>query len=529
MYSENGEHLLEDVSITIDQGDSVALIGGSNDGGPILGDVLGGHLRPSEGALLLGAHDSGQLPSRVTGRMISYTGPTSFYEADTVLDNITYGLKRRPGELPADEPREQRQRREWLHREAERTGNPVLDLDTDWIDYDAVQPVPGRGNLVRSICEVLDVVGLSEDIIGFALRARLDVGKLPGLADDVMVLRNTLKHSLKEQDLDSIVLPFEPDRYNPEATIVENLLFGVPADRESSISTIVRHPFFAAAMSEAGLIGMLFDLGWRFARGTAEMFEDAQDNPEILKWLTHIRPEELPEYEQILSRTTPDGAVSARRDDLVRILLLALEYVEPVYRFGLLDDAACDRLILGRKLLADRMPDDLRHLIQTYDPDSYMSNATLAENILFGKLNRRFIRAEEKIEGLMRAELRDLFERSPAVRLAVMSVGLDHDIGPGGRRLTLVQRQKIALARALIRKSLFYVFNEPLAGTDPALQDMIIANTLRFLSRQTPQPGIAWVLTNEALARNFGRRTELQKGRVLRETSATAEEMTAAS
>jgi putative ABC transport system ATP-binding protein len=456
----------------------------------------------------------------VTGRVIGYTGHVSFFEADTVLNNVTYGLKRRPGDLPEDEPPDVREHRAWLHNEAERTGNPVLDIDADWIDYDDVQPIAGKGNLVTSICAVLDVVGLSDDVIGFSLRARLDAKDLPDIASEVLTLRKTLKDALQDQDLHSIVLPFEPDRYNPEASIVENLLFGVPADKETSISMIVRHPFFAEAMAEAGLVEMLFDLGWRFARNTAELFDGSQNSPEMLKWLTHIKPEELPEYEQILARTSPDGSHAARRDDVVRLIQLAFEYIEPTYRFGLLDDERQLRLTAGRKVLAERLPPALRHLIQTYDSDVYMNNATLGENILFGKVNRRFVRAEEKIENLMRSALRNLFALNPAVREEVMSVGLQYDIGPGGRRLTLLQRQKIALARALIRKSRFYVFNEPLAGSDPALQDLIITNILQFLSVQTPQPAVVWVLANASLSKNFSRRIELKKGSLLAGTSA---------
>ncbi len=514
VLNEGGTHILEDVSISITQGETVALIGGSNDGAPTLGDVLGGQLKPSGGTLLLGAHQLSQLPERVTGRVIGYTGPVSFFEAESVLDNIAYSLKRRPGDPPADEPRAVKEHRAWFHREAQRTGNPVLDLDTDWIDYEHVQPIPGKGNLITSVSDVLDVVGLSEDIIGFALRARLNVGHLPGLADDVLTLRKSLNDSLKDQDLNSIVLPFEPDRYNSEATVVENLLFGVPADKETSINTIVRHPFFEDAMTEAGLVDMLFELGWRFARNTVELFEDTQDNPDILKRLTHIKPEELPEYELILSRTTPEGAKAARRDDLIRIILLSFQYVEPVFRFGLLDDERRARLTAGREVLAERLPTGLRDLIQRYDPTVYLNNATLGENILFGKVNRRFVRAEERIESLMRGALRELFVRKPAAREEVMAVGLAYDIGPNGRRLTLLQRQKIALARALIRKSNFYVFNEPLAGTDPGLQESIIKNTLRFLSGQSPQPGVIWVLANSALANGFKRKVELKKGRV---------------
>jgi putative ABC transport system ATP-binding protein len=516
----NGVQLLDNVTFAVSEGDFTALVGASADGAPILGDVLGGQVAPNAGTVLLGEYDVAQLPERVTGRLIGYTGQTSFLEADSVFSNVTYGLLRRPGPLPEDEPPEVKAHRIWAHRESARTGNPVMDVDADWIDYDEVQPLAGRENLVGSISEVLDVVGLGEDVIGFALRSRLDVKKEPALADEALILRRTLSDRLADQELADIVQPFRPDQYNSEATILENLLFGVPTDTTTSANDIFSHPFFETTMRDSGLAAMLFDLGWHFASDTVELFESSQGNPEMLQWLTNIKAEEMPAYQQTLARTAPDKAEAAAREDLVRLVLLAFEYVEPVYRFGLLDEARRESLIAGRKRLAERMPEELRGRLQGYDPDVYLNNATLAENILFGKLNRRFVRAEEKIDEIMRTALRELFRRKPAVRDEIMSVGLGFYVGPNGRRLTQLQRQKIVLARSLIRKSRYYVFNEPLAGADPGLQGRIIGNILRFLAAQTPRPGVAWVLTNADLAADFDKRVELQQGRIVSETQA---------
>lgn len=516
----NGVQILDNVSFAVNEGDFTALVGASADGAPVLGDVLGGQIAPSTGTIMLGDYDVSQLPERVTGRVIGYAGQSPFLEAETVFSNVTYGLMRRPAPIPENEAPAIREHRLWAHRESARTGNPVLDVDADWIDYDEVQPMAGRENLIGSISEVLDVVGLGEDVIGFALRSRLNVGKQPDLADEVLALRRALSDRLADQELADIVQPFRPDQYNTEATILENLLFGVPSDAATSADDILAHPFFEATLRDTGLGAMLFGLGWQFASDTVELFESSQGNPEMLQWLTHVRPEELPAYQQTLARSTPGGVAAATREDVTRLILLAFEYVEPVYRFGLLDDERRDDLIVGRRVLAERVPADLRGRLQRYDPDIYLNNATLADNILFGKLNRRFVRAEEKIDEIMRTALRELFDRKPAVRDEIMTVGLGFYVGPNGRRLTQLQRQKIALARSLIRRSRYYVFNEPLAGADPGLQGRIIRSTLHFLSRQTPRPGVAWVLTNADLAADFDNRVELQKGRILVETPA---------
>lgn len=205
--------------------------------------------------------------------------------------------------------------------------------------------------------------------------------------------------------------------------------------------------------------------------------------------------------------------------DRVRILRLSMSYIEPKYRFGLLDDRLRDLLVQGRKALAERMPDDLRDLLQPYDPEKYLDNATLEDNILFGKINRRYGNAEDKVYACVRDVVREAIEGDEGLRDRILSIGLSHDVGPEGRRLSQMQRQKLALARTLIRKAPFYVFNEPLAGADPAYQDRLIGNVLAFLAEQPDPPGVLWVLANRAHAHHFSRVVEFSRDGISGETS----------
>ncbi|WP_134681577.1 ABC transporter ATP-binding protein [Paracoccus ravus] len=515
LRNEFGSPLLEDVSLQVAPGETLAVIGESGGGAPVIGEVFAGLVAPSQGRIVLGERDLGQLPERVTGRMIGYAGPAIHLLGGTVMDNITYGLKRRPADPLADGNPEPDDMREWRLKEARMTGNPVFDKDLDWIDYDAIQPSLRDAGLMAAIHEVLEVVGLRGDIMSFAVHQTVDPDATPELVAAVLAMRSRLHARLTERDLAGTVLPFDRGRYNAEATIGENLLFGIPAERNASIGVIVSDPFFRETLVATGLLPRLFDLGRNFARVTLDLFGGMADNPDLLQWLTYMSPEELPEFEHILSQTETGGADRAKPAHLVRLVRLAMWYIEPKYRFGLLDDGLRDMLVEGRQRLDRQMPAALRDHLQPYDPAAYLARATILDNILFGKINRRIGRSEERIAERVRSILAEAMAEDRKLRDAVLTLGLGYDIGAGGRRLTLFQRQRLALARTLLRDSRFYVFNEPLSGVDPVFQERMIQDILAFLAGQPEPPGIVWVLANPALAHHFVRKAEFSRGRLV--------------
>ncbi|MBV5336058.1 ATP-binding cassette domain-containing protein, partial [bacterium] len=89
--------------------------------------------------------------------------------------------------------------------------------------------------------------------------------------------------------------------------------------------------------------------------------------------------------------------------------------------------------------------------------------ASIQDNILFGKPAYGQPQAEARIDALMRdivagLDLRDM----------VVETGLDESAGVNGGRLTTAQRQKIALARALVKDPDLLVLDDAANALDPA-------------------------------------------------------------
>ena len=170
------------------------------------------------------------------------------------------------------------------------------------------------------------------------------------------------------------------------------------------------------------------------------------------------------------------------------------------------------KIVEARREFSDGLPADLGGIIEHYQPNRYMASSSILDNVLFGRIGHKHTDGSDKI----RAIVRDLFE-SLGLYNKVLAFGLDFDVGAGGKRLTAGQRQKLNLARALIRLSDFYIVNQPLLALDQRTQDQITRNVFAFLHDENRNPAIVWVLSNPALSELFDRVVHFENGRLVHE------------
>src|SRR5439155_6892 len=111
--------------------------------------------------------------------------------------------------------------------EARRSGNIDFDLQADWIDYRSAG-VSGPAELTERIAEILRRLDFEEDIYGLGLRGRLDPAAQPELAQRLLEARRALEQRLVAEGITNLVETYDPERYNSNATVAENLLFGTP-------------------------------------------------------------------------------------------------------------------------------------------------------------------------------------------------------------------------------------------------------------------------------------------------------------
>ncbi|NTI65610.1 ABC transporter ATP-binding protein [Agrobacterium rhizogenes] len=498
VVDDSGARVLDHVSVEINPGETVAIVGESGAGGEYLAEALGRLVRPDTGRTTIDGRDLLELPESLTGRRIAYASSDTFFFHGTLRSNLLYGLKHAPLTAVAYDEKSANKLK-WQMIEARRAGNPELDLNSDWVDY-AAAGATGPNDIYAVIRPVLDVVAMSQDILDMALRSNVDAEAHEDLTSRIVELRQALRLRLKEENLEGLVVPFEFDAYNPQATVGENLLFGTLKRPQMTNRKLAAHPYFQQLFTQTGLNTDLYDMGLEIAENAVELFTDLPPDHPFFQQLTFMTPEDIPTYEALLQKLNGKGFSAASPDERAAIIRLSFSYIEPRHRFGLLTQTLMEKIVTTRIKFYEHIPADLAEVIERYDPERFTASATLMDNVLFGRIAHQQANAPERIHTIMY----DVFERL-GMQDSVLSIGLDFDVGSGGKRLTNVQRQKLNLGRALLKRADYIICNRPLPALDHRIQDQILRAILTELDRSADKPALIWVLSNPNFAELFDR------------------------
>jgi len=181
------------------------------------------------------------------------------------------------------------------------------------------------------------------------------------------------------------------------------------------------------------------------------------------------------------------GPSGAGKTTLVNMLL---RFLDPISGTILID---------GRDIHRHRI-DSLRRQIGLVPQEPVLFDATLRENLSFGKMNA----TQDEIRAAARAAHVDQF----ALKLPN---GYDTPIGPYGGRLSVGQRQRIAIARAFLLNPRLLILDEPTSALDPE-SEHLIRDSLRtlWLGRTT-----IIVAHRMSTIRNVDRIIVLDNGRIV--------------
>jgi putative ABC transport system ATP-binding protein len=221
---DSGAKLMDHVSVEIQPNETVAVVGPNSSGAEAFAEALGRVVWPDSGRITIDGKDLLDLPEAVSGRRISYASSDLYFFQGTLRDNLLYGLKHAPLS-PPDYDEQTALEAKWHAEESLKAGNPTLDPNSDWVDYQAAG-ASGPADLLTTIRPVLDAVMISQDILDLALRSTVDTSVHLKLAEHIVDLRAALREKMQQSDLGNIVVPFDFDTYNAQATVGENLLFG---------------------------------------------------------------------------------------------------------------------------------------------------------------------------------------------------------------------------------------------------------------------------------------------------------------
>jgi putative ABC transport system ATP-binding protein len=321
-----------------------------------------------------------------------------------------------------------------------------------------------------------------------------------------------LRKRLVEAGLTHLVESFDPDRFCRQATIAENLLFGSARGNAADKDRLVESPPLLKVLSRHHLDADLFLIGRDIAATMIEVFSGITADNRLFAQQALMGGEEFADYDRALKRLGPNATYArASRADRSRFLRLALSYIEPRDRLGLLSGELEARIVEARHSFHEELGDE-QSLIAFYDPSTYNDAASLQDNILLGRIAFGVASASKRVNDFVRTIVDDLGLRDIAFR-----AGIHFDIGPAGKRLSRAQRQQLSLARALLRRPDLLVGHRALAALDGQSQLLVLD---RILSRARGANGdhrfgVIWALENPRFAEMFDRVLVLNQGKLV--------------
>lgn len=491
------------VTFRFDTGQRVALLGKGDSGKKRLASLLAGVEKPLGGSVHIGDIALTESPETVTGRQIAYVGQEPKLRSGNLRDNLFYALKHRPL-LAAKYEGEAEQQFMVRMAEAAAAGDSQHDINADWIDY-AAAGVTGPNELNDRAIDVLSMVDMDEDVYQLGLKGTIDPDEQPELAAQILQARNALRDRIGDPDVAPLVELFDRNRYNSSMTIAENLLFGTPCDDRFQIENLSVNDYVRKVLEDTGLMPQFIEIGRKLAAVMVDLFADVEPGSELFAQYSFIQADDLPTFQNMLTRI--EGVASAQLTPEDRNMLLSLPFklIPSRHRLGLVDARMQVRLLAARHAFAEGLGEH-KGAIEFFDPERYSPAISIQDNILFGRL----VYGRPRAASTMGTLIGEIAEKL-GLRRTVIQVGLDHQVGIAGSRLSPVQRQKLAIARAVLKRPDLLVIDEATAAMDGATQ----AKIMEALFREFRDRGLIWVLHRASLGREFDHTLVLDGGKVV--------------
>jgi ATP-binding cassette subfamily B protein/subfamily B ATP-binding cassette protein MsbA len=116
----------------------------------------------------------------------------------------------------------------------------------------------------------------------------------------------------------------------------------------------------------------------------------------------------------------------------------------------------------------------LRDHISIVSQEPFLFNGSLRENILYGRLDAT---TEEMIEAARAANCHEFIERLPE--------GYDTRVGERGVKLSVGEKQRVSIARALLKNAPILILDEATASVDTATEKLIQEALARLMANRT--------------------------------------------
>jgi len=137
-------------------------------------------------------------------------------------------------------------------------------------------------------------------------------------------------------------------------------------------------------------------------------------------------------------------------------------------------EATVGKILIDGQDIKNISLESLREHISVVSQEAFLFNGTVRENILYGRLNAT---EEELVAAARAANCHDFITRLPN--------GYDSRVGERGVKLSVGEKQRVSIARALLKNAPILILDEATASVDTATEKLIQEALERLMANRT--------------------------------------------
>jgi ABC-type multidrug transport system fused ATPase/permease subunit len=423
-----GLKLLKGVSFSLKSGEHLAIVGFSGSGKSVLAQCIGKMYNYSSGNILISGCELRSLSKSDIIDKIGYISQNPFIFTGSIKENLLYA---RHATLSL------------LNRSSENDDEPDLD---------------------RMIL-VLQQAGLFIDVMRFGLDSYIKQDDHE-MMEKIVHIRTIFREDFGDRLHDFIEF-FDRDSYHFNSSIQENIIFGTATDSRFGFDLLADNPLFHKFLNTSRLFDPLLNLGAELAEQAIDILGDVE-TLDIFFENSPVPADKLQECRTILSRlkTGTPTDLSIKQQNF--LLFLALNFTPAIHTMTRLRSEMKDSILNARKLFFTWSEKEIPGLFNFYKQNLYIPGQSILNNILFGKMKSDLTHAQEKIN---QAIIHLLIAEECLEEIA--SIGMHFQVGTMGDRLSGGQKQKLAIARVLIKQAPIVIMDEATSALDNKSQTRI--------------------------------------------------------
>ncbi len=495
----DGATVLEDLSVTFPTAGTIAVASSSEADRQAMAELLAREVLPTQGSITVAGHEFNTLPQSVVATRIGFANSRPYIFDGTVGENISMPLKMKPAVDAIETPISDRQKKK--QEEAKLSGNSTDLVAANWYDI-KLTGLETDAHIRDWWLTMAEGMGIADDLFQRGILQSFEQSKRPELAKKLVELRPIVAQKIKQAGLEYLLHSFEKDQFNPELTVVENLLYASPRTQVTQ-SALAADEGFLKLLQELKLDKEILKLSFRLIEMLRQTFgKDGIEHPLFVK--LGLDPKA---YIETLDLMLKNQNVDAKvLEDHELALLMTVPLSISAEKIGSNFSVAMRQRILDLRVANfDLLQKRLTNLFSPLDETTFCSGFSVLENVIFGKLSTYNKASSGKLISLVTEVLLDA-----DLKRLIAELSYDIQTGLGGANLSSFDAEHLAFARAAIKMPDILILDQVLASYDPETR---LAASIK-LRHAMPDTTIIYLEEAFLNPQNFNVHIELQKGRI---------------